>query len=265
MTTAPVRVDVDALRERHPIAAVVATYGIALHPAGQSLVGRCPFHPDGGRPNFHVYPESQRWHCFRCAIGGDVIDFVRRQEGVGFTEACRRLSRLLLRPSGLPAPTGMPRKAARWDRRGLAEQVVLNRACARYQQALRHEPRVLRYLHARGIPDGVIRDCRLGFASGRDLAAELRRHNELRLGHALGLFHTPSHADAAQPPREFFAGRVVVPELRGSQCCWMIGRSLDDAPERPKYLPSPANGRSSASNGWPANARSSSVKGCSTT
>jgi DNA primase len=97
MTTAPVRVDVDALRERHPITAVVAAYGISLRPAGQSLIGRCPFHPDGGRPNFHVYPESQRWYCFRCAIGGDAIDFVRRQEGVGFADAWRHCGQAELR------------------------------------------------------------------------------------------------------------------------------------------------------------------------
>jgi DNA primase len=221
------------LRERHPIAEVVAAYGIALRPSGQSLVGRCPFHPDGGRPNFYVYPESRRWYCFRCAIG-DAIDFVRRQEGVDFAEACRRLTRLMPRPSGLPAPNGMPRKARRWDRRGLEEQVVLNRACALYQQALWREPRALRYLRERGIPDGVIRACGLGYADGHRLEPELRRHAELRLGHALELFHTPSHADAAQPPREFFAGRIVVPELWGSQCCWLIGRSLDDKPDRPK-------------------------------
>ncbi len=239
MTTAPARVDVEALRQQHPIAEVVAGYGITLRPAGQSLVGRCPFHPDGGRPNFHVYPESRRWYCFRCAIGGDAIDFVRRQEGVGFAEACRRLARLTPRLPGLPAPNGMPRKPQRWDRRGLEEQVVLNRTCALYQKALWNEPGALRYLRERGIPDGVIRDCGLGYADGHRLEAELRRRNELRLGHALGLFHTPSYADAAQPPREFFAGRIVVPELRGSQCCWLIGRSLDDKPERPKYLALP--------------------------
>jgi DNA primase len=33
---------------------------------------------------------------------------------------------------------------------------------------------------------------------------------------------------------ETMAGRVVIPELRGGQCIWMVGRTLDDA-RQPKY------------------------------
>ena len=31
-------------------------------------------------------------------------------------------------------------------------------------------------------------------------------------------------------------GRIVVPELRGGQTVWMIGRSLDEPSASPKYL-----------------------------
>jgi DNA primase len=44
---------------------------------------------------------------------------------------------------------------------------------------------------------------------------------------------------------ETMAGRVVVPELRGDQCVWMVGRALDDS-RQPKYrglaLPKPILG-----------------------
>ena len=38
---------------------------------------------------------------------------------------------------------------------------------------------------------------------------------------------------------EFFAGRILVPELRGGHCIWLIGRTLDDNPSGPKYLALP--------------------------
>ena len=52
------QIDTQALKRTYPIAEVVARYGIDLRPSGRALIGRCPFHDDGGRPNLHVY-ESQ--------------------------------------------------------------------------------------------------------------------------------------------------------------------------------------------------------------
>src|SRR5712692_9283356 len=62
---------------------------------GRALVGRCPFHADGGRPNLHAFPASQTWWCFRCGIGGDVLKFVMLAEEVSFREAADRLGAAL--------------------------------------------------------------------------------------------------------------------------------------------------------------------------
>src|SRR4051794_27984404 len=86
------RIDTDALKRSRPIGDVVAGYGIDLRPRGRSLVGRCPFHIDGGRPNLHLYPATDSFFCFRCGIGGDAITFVERIEGVGFRDAVARLT-----------------------------------------------------------------------------------------------------------------------------------------------------------------------------
>ncbi|MBV9899277.1 MAG: hypothetical protein JO020_34405, partial [Chloroflexi bacterium] len=45
----------------HPIAEVVAQYGIDLRRSGSALVGRCPFHADGGRPNLTLFPRIGRF------------------------------------------------------------------------------------------------------------------------------------------------------------------------------------------------------------
>src|SRR5512133_2794397 len=87
------QIDTEALKRAYSIAEVVARYGIDLRPSGRTLIGRCPFHDDGGRPNLHVYESSSSWYCYRCAIGGDVISFVERIEHVGFREAVERIAR----------------------------------------------------------------------------------------------------------------------------------------------------------------------------
>src|SRR3954468_1048443 len=120
------RYDVAAIKQAHAVADVVLGYGVELRSSGQTLVGRCPFHADGGRPNLHVYPTTQRWYCFRCALGGDVIDFVARREQLSFTAACERLAGAAAPRSGerrRPAEPACPR---RWDRLSVDEQVVMN-------------------------------------------------------------------------------------------------------------------------------------------
>ena len=69
-------IDTEAVRRQHPLADIVAGYGIELRRSGCALVGRCPFHADGGRPNLTVYGRSGRWVCYRCGEGGEVIGFV---------------------------------------------------------------------------------------------------------------------------------------------------------------------------------------------
>jgi len=60
------RVGTAALKLAHPIAEVVAQYRVELKRQGRAMVGKCVFHPDTGRPNLHVYADSQSWRCYRC-------------------------------------------------------------------------------------------------------------------------------------------------------------------------------------------------------
>src|SRR5215210_787869 len=50
---------------------------------GQSLRGICPVHGGENRSSFAVYPDSQRWFCFRCNEGGDVVDLCQAVEKHG--------------------------------------------------------------------------------------------------------------------------------------------------------------------------------------
>lgn len=68
-----------------PILDVVSTC-IEVRKAGKSHSARCPFHHDTN-PSLHIYPEQNRYHCYGCGKGGDVIDFVMSYLKCGFKEA----------------------------------------------------------------------------------------------------------------------------------------------------------------------------------
>lgn len=54
--------------------------------------GLCPFHNDRHAGSFSLIKESNRYYCFSCGATGDGIDFVKRQEEIGFTQAVWRLA-----------------------------------------------------------------------------------------------------------------------------------------------------------------------------
>ena len=283
-----VEYDPVAIKRANPLAEVARRlYGVDLHPVGRMLLGLCPLHADVHTPNFYVYPEADpandRFRCFRCEKGGDVITLVMEREEVSYPQACERLGGARVGaaplvpaaqtvsaavPAGLavsspPGDAGIHGRTGgrakvlpaqrRWDCLSLEQQVVMNVAGVIYRRALWANERVLRYLRDRGLPDRVIRACGLGYADGHSLEAYLRRHSGLRVAQELGLLRRPSRLTSAAaedgPLREFFAGRVVVPEIRAGQIMWFIGREPEDgrggpprsvsrpgAAEPPKYL-----------------------------
>lgn len=230
------RHDIEVLKRDYPLARIVAMSGVRLTRTGSSsLKGCCPFHDDR-RPSLLVDERDQHYHCFACGAHGDVIDWVMRREQLGFAAACQLLAGFPPWPPSAPAAARKVERGRRWDRLALPEQVVMNVAGAVYHDALWREPRALAYLHERGILRWVIRRCWLGYADGEALARFLRPRDDLRVAEELGLPRRSGGNDADEPPRDVLAGRIVVPELRGGQAIWFIGRALDDGPDRPKYL-----------------------------
>lgn len=228
------RIDTHALKRDHAVDLVVARYGIDLRQAGRALVGRCPFHPDGGRPNLHVYPGNGSWYCYRCAVGGDVISFVERVERLGFRDAVDRLRATGGAGLAARAPTLRPGRRLRGRRAPAAgwghdERACLAAAVELYHNRLLTEPGALAYLERRGLERATIERYRIGYAAGGELAAYLR-WRRLPAGAAVraGLL--------GRRGREFLAGRVVVPEFRGGQPVWLVGRTIDPDASGPKYL-----------------------------
>jgi len=220
--------DIDRIKQHKRIEDVVAAHGVQLHQSGSHLSGRCPFHQDE-HPSLVVYPETRSFYCFGCRATGDVIDFVRRADGLSFKEALERLN-----------DGSQMRRADRDppDRLSLDDRMILTAACGVYHETLMRSHRVLGYLEERGIGLPVVRRCRLGYSDGRSLQSYLKRRR-------LGVRRATQMGLLWRDGGETMAGRIVIPELRGAECIWMVGRALDEE-RQPKYrglsLPKPILG-----------------------
>ncbi len=93
--------DVFKTTKQIPIIDIISHYlpDVRLRCAGQTCSGRCPFHDDKN-PSFTVWPESGRWKCWSCNIGGDNIALVAKALNLKPLEAARTIAR----DFNLPAP-----------------------------------------------------------------------------------------------------------------------------------------------------------------
>ena len=104
--------DTDKLRRDNPLSEYLPSRGIGLSPDGHEWRACCPFHAEK-TPSFTVRvgrKGTQEYHCFGCPEAGDVLDFVQRYDGVGFTEACEILGGTRTTdPARVPASTSIER------------------------------------------------------------------------------------------------------------------------------------------------------------
>ena len=226
-------VDLPALKRRHPLGDVVEGYGVQLLGRGRVRQGVCPFHEEN-EGSFTVYGDSERWYCFGCGEGGDVLDFIGRIENLDLPQAIRRLnggagsdtSAAVVRPGPVTPP-----------RRSLSpppfDPTLLTAVARFYAGRLRRSPVAQAYLRSRGISSPTAARLGLGYAPGTGLRAQLAAagFSPQRLRQS-GLF--VEHG-------ERFAGMVVVPDLTpGGRVRWLAGRAVE--PERsPRFqaLPGP--------------------------
>ncbi len=179
-----------------------------------------------------MYSDSQRFYCFGCGLGRDVLDFIQRMENLSLPEALRRLDGtpgLASRTAVRPAPTRR-RQPAQLPPRNPA---LLTAAARFYAGQLRRSPEAQEYLASRRIGPATAARLGLGYSPGRGLrqALESRGFSEKQVRDS-GLF---TAKDA-----ERFAGMVVVPEVSGGLVRWLAGRSVDpDTMPRFQALPGP--------------------------
>jgi hypothetical protein len=59
-----------------------------LSKRGQRAIGLCPFHPEK-TPSFTIYLLQNTYWCYACNTGGDVIEFVMKQQKLPFVDAVK--------------------------------------------------------------------------------------------------------------------------------------------------------------------------------
>ena len=224
-------VDIPALKARHPLGDTVEASGVRLRGRGRVRQGVCPFH-DEAEGSFTVYADSERFYCFGCGEGGDVLDFVQKSEGLSLPEAIARLDGspgLAPRAANRPARTRRPASAALAPR----DPALLTTAARFYAGCLRRSTEAREYLASRGVGPVAADRLGLGYAPGSGLrqALESLGFSEKRIRDS-GLF--------MERGAERFAGMVVVPDVSGGLVRWLKGRALDSgAKPRFQALPGP--------------------------
>ena len=228
MNAAPTRIDIAALKRRHPLGDVVEAAGVELRGRGRVRQGLCPFHAETAG-SFTVYADTQRFYCFGCGAGGDVLDFIQRTDGVDLPEAIRRLE--IAPPTRLPAKTAGQTSAPQTMPTN-RDPALLSAAMRCYQRQLGLSEDAQAYLASRGIDAAAPRSQGLGYASGRGLRDWLVQagfDDRRILGSGL-----------ASCGQERFRGMIVVPELGGNRVHWLAGRAVwPVAKPRFQALPGP--------------------------
>lgn len=145
------------------------------HRAGPLFMGRCPLHEDRA-PSFMVDERDQHYRCFGCRAHGDIIDLVRRLEGLDFRGAVARLAHAWRVISPSPARVRIKRPSRTVDqvsdeeaRRCLAAATV-----ELYRNQFLVAPTALVYLAGRGQERSVQERWRVGYAAGVTLLPYLR-------------------------------------------------------------------------------------------
>ncbi|MCY4510299.1 MAG: CHC2 zinc finger domain-containing protein [Acidobacteria bacterium] len=228
--TATVTVDIAALKAHHPLGDVVEASGVKLRGRGRVRQGKCPFHEET-EGSFTVYADTQRFYCFGCGLGGDVLDFIQRTDGVDLPEALRRLERAPPPQDQAAAPaTRQPASAGPLP--AVRDPALLTAAMRCYQRQLQLSEAAQAYLAGRGIGPQAAQRLGLGYVSGHGLRDWLRQagfDDQRILGSGL-----------VREQRERFQGMIVVPDLCQGRVHWLAGRSIwPEVSPRFQALPGP--------------------------
>ena len=150
----------DQILDRCDIVEVISSY-IPLKRAGRNYKALCPFHHEK-TPSFIVNPEKGIFHCFGCAIGGNVFSFIMKYERLEFPEVVEMLAK--------KAGVALPERTVRDFEESSS---LINRMYKIHEHATAYFQNILLspsgkrsrdYLAKRGIRGETASKFRLGFA-----------------------------------------------------------------------------------------------------
>ena len=225
---------INDVRQSNDIVDVISQY-MHLKRSGRNFFGLCPFHNEKS-PSFSVSPDKQIFHCFGCGVGGNVITFVSKVEGLNFIETIQMLAER--------ANIQLPKLENGVDSQKeiLKEKVLkVNEFAAEYYHQNLYKPQAKiaqEYVKKRQLNNETLKSYRIGFSCKFDeLYKELKKQGfgEQEILES-GLVNRNDKGKYIDRYRD----RLMFPicDVRGRVIAFG-GRVLDDS--KPKYINSPEN------------------------
>ncbi|MEE8179661.1 MAG: DNA primase [bacterium] len=228
---------IDQIRQSNNIVEVISGY-LPLKKIGSNFKALCPFHQEK-TPSFIVSPQKEIFHCFGCGEGGNVFNFLMKNEKISFIEAVERLAERA--GISLPKDRASREESSRvsQERKSLFE---INRHAADFfHRCLKNSisaQKAREYLNKRGLREEVIDKFGLGYApsSGRGLLeAAVNKGYSKELLEKAGLI---TFSEKRNDYRDQLFDRIIFPisDVQ-SRIIAFGGRVLGE--RLPKYLNSP--------------------------
>lgn len=224
----------DEIRSRNDIVSIISQY-MTLKRKGRNYFGLCPFHNEKS-PSFSVSPDKQIFHCFGCGVGGDVINFVKKIENIGFLDSVR----LLAEKSGIQLPNDISK--AEEENIKLKNRVYkINELAAKFYHENLYKPTskiAQDYIKKRKLNNATLKSFLMGYASNS--SNELLRYLKEQGFTEEELLASCLIGKSDRGYYDKFRNRLMIPirDERGRFIAFG-GRVLDDS--KPKYINSPEN------------------------
>lgn len=224
--------DLSRLKQSIDLVTVVQSRGVKLVKQGKDFVGLCPFHKEK-TPSFHVTPSKNLFNCLGCHIGGSVIDFIMRKDGLTKSQAVAWLKEnsgaTFTRPAPVPAPPARILKPA-------DAETLLQRVVKFYVRTLRKDETGMSYLNRRNLSGATLLEVfQVGYSSGSLHKALPKSGDVIRNLKTLGVLNAKG--------QEHFRGCVTVPIFDAAgHVAGIYGRRVTDDEPRHLYLPGPHRG-----------------------
>lgn len=226
---------INQILDRVDIVEIISGY-IPLKRAGRNFKANCPFHHEK-TPSFMVNPDKQIYHCFGCGVGGNVFNFLMRQERIEFPEAVEDLAKKV--GVNLPKPETKNSLTV-----SLSQQLFkINELAANfYHQAICESDAAkpaLKYLEKRKLDLATIKKFKIGFAlDSWDVLLNYLKSK----GISLSLMEKAGLIIAREDKSGFydrFRSRVIFPIFDIKNRVIAFGARLLESSDAAKYINSP--------------------------
>ncbi len=226
---------IEEIRNANDIIDIISQY-VTLKRSGRNYFGLCPFHKEKS-PSLSVSPDKQIFHCFGCGVGGNVIHFISKIEGLNFKDAIE----FLAERAGIALPASENARDI-YKQELKAKVYEINEIAAKFYHDNLYKPyskNAQEYVKKRKLDNQTLKAFLIGYASPN--------YNELynylkKNGFTDEQILASSLVNRTENGKfiDRFRNRFMIPiqDIRGKVIAFG-GRVLDES--KPKYINSPEN------------------------